>query len=440
MQKWFKRITGAAGIVLLVLVAVWGISKLVGPSRAERAALKTMSEPVSFAGRNAYPAIWLQDYPVPAGEMDAVMAEDVRRFVAIGLPKEGTPPVDFTTSAAERYRSDRPAYEVRQRLCSAREDCLAKVRTDLPGYDKLLDEHAGWIARMEAATHADQLSNPFPPRMDMPLPTFASTYAPATLFAARFARGDREAAIASTCAAINDWRKLGAHSNMLISWAIARGFGAEGYGGLLAQMLAEVPNDQALPPACVDAMAVPNPVEISMCTVMRGEFDFYAKSMASVIGVSSRGQGWEKHLFYDDGMTQARTAVSMAKYCSPATDAAFAADQSPPLMQPASRYRLQCVANFIGSPILGALSDQYGRRPVLLIGFCGLALSFFVTAAAHALWVLVVVRLFSGAMPSNISVANAIYQWDHQTFVAGLSGAVMSSVFNYAVTRAFTWK
>lgn len=41
---------------------------------------------------------------------------------------------------------------------------------------------------------------------------------------------------------------------------------------------------------------------------------------------------------------------------------------------------------------------------------------------------------------ANISVANAIYQWDHQTFIAGLSGAVMSSVFNYAVTRAFTWK
>lgn len=41
---------------------------------------------------------------------------------------------------------------------------------------------------------------------------------------------------------------------------------------------------------------------------------------------------------------------------------------------------------------------------------------------------------------ANISVANAIYQFDHQTFVAGLSGAIMSSVFNYAVTRAFTWK
>ena len=65
------------------------------------------------------------------------------------------------------------------------------------------------------------------------------------------------------------------------------------------------------------------------------------------------------------------------------------------------------LANFFGSPILGALSDRYGRRPVLLIGFSGMALSFFVTAAADALWVLVVVRLFSGAMQSNISVANA---------------------------------
>ncbi|OYU76465.1 MAG: MFS transporter, partial [Burkholderiales bacterium PBB5] len=65
------------------------------------------------------------------------------------------------------------------------------------------------------------------------------------------------------------------------------------------------------------------------------------------------------------------------------------------------------VANFFASPILGGLSDRYGRRPVLLLGFSGLALSFLVTGLATALWMLIVVRIFSGAMQANAAVANA---------------------------------
>ena len=65
------------------------------------------------------------------------------------------------------------------------------------------------------------------------------------------------------------------------------------------------------------------------------------------------------------------------------------------------------IANFFGSPILGALSDRFGRRPVLLIGFSGLAFNFFMTAAATSLWMLVWVRLIGGAMQANIAVANA---------------------------------
>ncbi len=65
------------------------------------------------------------------------------------------------------------------------------------------------------------------------------------------------------------------------------------------------------------------------------------------------------------------------------------------------------ISNFFGSPILGALSDRYGRRPILLLGFCGLALNFFATAMATHLWVLIAVRMVGGAMQANAGVANA---------------------------------
>lgn len=65
------------------------------------------------------------------------------------------------------------------------------------------------------------------------------------------------------------------------------------------------------------------------------------------------------------------------------------------------------LANFFSSPILGALSDAHGRRPVLLLGFCGMAVSFLATAVATALWVLIAVRVVSGAMQANLAVANA---------------------------------
>ncbi len=65
------------------------------------------------------------------------------------------------------------------------------------------------------------------------------------------------------------------------------------------------------------------------------------------------------------------------------------------------------IANFCGAPILGRLSDRYGRRPVLLVGFLGLALNFFATAMAQARWVLVAVRLVGGAFQANAAVAHA---------------------------------
>ncbi len=90
-------------------------------------------------------------------------------------------------------------------------------------------------------------------------------------------------------------------------------------------------------------------------------------------------------------------------------------------------------ANFLGSPLLGALSDRYGRRPVLLLGFMGLGISFFGIALTDTLWGLIVVRTLGGVMQGNIAIANAYVadiSWPEQRAKRfGLLGAMMGVGF-----------
>jgi MFS transporter, DHA1 family, tetracycline resistance protein len=65
------------------------------------------------------------------------------------------------------------------------------------------------------------------------------------------------------------------------------------------------------------------------------------------------------------------------------------------------------LASFLCAPTLSALSDRFGRRPLLLIGFCGLAFNFFATAMATSLWMLVLSRIVGGGMQANAAVAQA---------------------------------
>jgi len=91
------------------------------------------------------------------------------------------------------------------------------------------------------------------------------------------------------------------------------------------------------------------------------------------------------------------------------------------------------LANFIASPILGALSDGHGRRPVLLLGFLGFTISFFATALAPTLGFLIAVRVVSGALQANISVSNAyvadITPPENRAKRFGLLGAMMGVGF-----------
>ncbi len=65
------------------------------------------------------------------------------------------------------------------------------------------------------------------------------------------------------------------------------------------------------------------------------------------------------------------------------------------------------LAQFIFSPVLGSLSDAWGRRRILLVGQAGLGLDYMIMALAPNLWWLAAARLVSGILGASISTANA---------------------------------
>lgn len=65
------------------------------------------------------------------------------------------------------------------------------------------------------------------------------------------------------------------------------------------------------------------------------------------------------------------------------------------------------LAQFFGAPVLGALSDRFGRRPVLLISLFGLAVDYLVMAFAPTLIWLFAARVVSGLTAAGQSVAGA---------------------------------
>ena len=62
---------------------------------------------------------------------------------------------------------------------------------------------------------------------------------------------------------------------------------------------------------------------------------------------------------------------------------------------------------FLCSPLLGALSDRFGRRSVLLLSSAGLGCNYLLTGLAPNLGILLVARLLGGATGASFSVATA---------------------------------
>lgn len=90
--------------------------------------------------------------------------------------------------------------------------------------------------------------------------------------------------------------------------------------------------------------------------------------------------------------------------------------------------------SFFSAPVLGSLSDKYGRRPVMIASIFSTAVGWLVFASATNLWLLFLGRTIDGLAAGNFSTAQAIMSdiakdENERTKNLGLMGAVFGIAF-----------
>ena len=87
------------------------------------------------------------------------------------------------------------------------------------------------------------------------------------------------------------------------------------------------------------------------------------------------------------------------------------------------------LAQFLGAPVLGRLSDRFGRRPLLLLSLAGSAISLAVSGLAGSLATLVTARAIAGLFGGSISTAQAyIADWTTPSNRARYMGLLGASI------------
>jgi multidrug resistance protein len=71
-------------------------------------------------------------------------------------------------------------------------------------------------------------------------------------------------------------------------------------------------------------------------------------------------------------------------------------------------FAIYSIAQFLAAPIIGKLSDRFGRKPLLIISLAGTVIANFIVGTANTAIVLFIARFLDGITGGNISVSQAI--------------------------------
>lgn len=89
------------------------------------------------------------------------------------------------------------------------------------------------------------------------------------------------------------------------------------------------------------------------------------------------------------------------------------------------------ICQFISTPIIGRMSDKYGRRPLLLVSIIGTAISFFIMAFAPSAIFLFIARALDGLTAGNIPVAFAVISDTTKPEERPRAFGLIGSAFNF---------
>lgn len=91
------------------------------------------------------------------------------------------------------------------------------------------------------------------------------------------------------------------------------------------------------------------------------------------------------------------------------------------------------VLQLVAVPVWGGLSDRFGRRPVLIVGLVGSAVSYVLFAVAGSYWTLLLSRIVAGAMGATVGVAQAyiadVTAPERRAHAMGILGAAFAMGF-----------
>lgn len=99
------------------------------------------------------------------------------------------------------------------------------------------------------------------------------------------------------------------------------------------------------------------------------------------------------------------------------------------------------LAQLIGVPVMGSLSDRYGRKPLLIISQITTLIGFIMLALADSLWLVILSRVIDGLFGANIATAQAalsdITTDETRAQGLGLTGAAFGLGFVFGPVIAF---